>query len=148
MDYACFRLPTYISVCNITEICDQEKAESLMSIYKFGPTTPLNDTHYVLSYTASLQGMASHSQISEYAKSRSHWTNSVNDNSTSPTQSLVACMWTFIATDSPTQLLAYLPIHRSTNLFVSLHIHLSICHLSTHPIIDQSTYYSSVYPSY
>ncbi|KAH6556220.1 hypothetical protein KP509_1Z195900, partial [Ceratopteris richardii] len=73
-------------VCNITEICDQEKAESLMSIYKFGPTTPLNDTHYVLSYTASLQGMASHSQISEYAKSRSHWTNSVNDNSTSAVQ--------------------------------------------------------------
>lgn len=43
--------------CNITEICDKDRLDDLMSIYQFGMVEPVNGTHYVISYTGELQKM-------------------------------------------------------------------------------------------
>ena len=42
---------------NITEICDKDRLDELMSIYQFSMVEPVNGTHYVVSYTGELQRM-------------------------------------------------------------------------------------------
>lgn len=69
---------------NITEICDKERLDKLMSLYQFGMVEPVNGTHYVISYTGSLQRMQDCQN--EDASSMIHRMDSIRENSSSAVQ--------------------------------------------------------------
>jgi hypothetical protein len=72
---------------NITEICDQERLDKIMSIYPYGIAEAINNTHYILTYTTQMQQKLRNEDCKDDSfRSMIHWMDSRNAGSSSAVQ--------------------------------------------------------------